>query len=145
MASPKLAIESLNSDLGVRWTEARRVTDRLLWHVRPDALYDRPIPERHRLIFYLGHLEAFDWNLIGGQTLSLNPFHADFDKLFAFGIDPVDGGLPADQPADWPREAEVRSYCDRVRTTLDPFVENIDATLLHVAIEHRLMHAETLA
>ena len=39
--------------------DARRQTDRLFDLVRPDALYERPIPERHRIIFYLGHLEAF--------------------------------------------------------------------------------------
>src|SRR5271169_3731482 len=118
MASPNLAIELPKSDLGARWAESRQLTDALFWHVRPDALYDRPIPERHRLIFYLGHMEAFDWNLIGGQAFNFNPFHAEFDKLFAFGIDPIGGGLPADQPADWPSEGEVRTYCDRVRTAL---------------------------
>ena len=37
-------------------------TDKLFELVRPESLYARPIPERHRIIFYLGHLEAFDWN-----------------------------------------------------------------------------------
>jgi len=62
--------------------------------IRPDSLYDRPIGERHRIIFYLGHLEAFDWNLIARYALDVPPFHADFDKLFAFGIDPPPGQLP---------------------------------------------------
>jgi hypothetical protein len=44
--------------------QARAGTDALFGLVRPDALYERPVPERHRIIFYLGHLEAFDWNLI---------------------------------------------------------------------------------
>ena len=43
---------------------ARAQSDRLFAMLRPDAFYDRPIPERHRIIFYLGHLEAFDWNLL---------------------------------------------------------------------------------
>ena len=47
-----------------RLAEARANTDQLFELVRPEALYDRPIAERHRLIFYVGHLEAFDWNLI---------------------------------------------------------------------------------
>ena len=34
---------------------AREQTDELFRLVRPDALYERPIPERHRIIFYLGH------------------------------------------------------------------------------------------
>ena len=35
-------------------------TDKLFTYLDPAAIYDRPISERHRMIFYLGHLEAFD-------------------------------------------------------------------------------------
>jgi ergothioneine biosynthesis protein EgtB len=128
-----------------RLEQSRQITDALFPLLRSGVLYDRPIPERHRLIFYLGHLEAFDWNLIARQHFSWESFHPDFDKLFAFGIDPVDGGLPSDQPADWPREEEVRAYNARVRALLDPLIVETESTLVHVAIEHRLMHAETLA
>ena len=124
--------------------------------VRTDALYDRPIPERHRIVFYIGHLEAFDWNLIAGQALGLGPAHQEFDRLFAFGIDPVGGGLPTDQPADWPRLAEINAYNLRVREELDRILSDDSPAsashwqyprevILNVAIEHRLMHAETLA
>lgn len=138
--------------------DARRQTDELFAIVRPEFLYERPIAERHRTIFYIGHLEAFDWNLLGERVFGLKSFHPEFDRLFAFGIDPVGGGLPTDQPSDWPSMPLVRNYVDRVRTRLDNQIEEaleiwvdrkVDgfplATLLHVAIEHRLMHAETLA
>jgi ergothioneine biosynthesis protein EgtB len=136
------------------------VTDALFRRVNPEALYERPIPERHRIVFYIGHLEAFDWNLIAKGAFEREPFHAGYDKLFAFGIDPVDGKLPTDHPADWPPLSEVRGYCQRVRAMLDGWLRDFfesnapssdrtaplaDGTLLHVAIEHRLMHAETLA
>lgn len=133
------------ASLRARLAESRQVTDALFPLLRADAIYDRPIPERHRLIFYLGHLEAFDWNLIAGQGFGIEPFHEHFNKLFAFGIDPVDGGLPTDKPADWPREKEVRAYNTRVRARLDQLIPETDTTLIHMAIEHRLMHAETLA
>jgi iron(II)-dependent oxidoreductase len=123
-----------------RLHHARRQTDLLFEMIRPSALYERPIPERHRVIFYLGHLEAFDWNLLGGGQKSSHP---TFDQLFAFGIDPVGGNLPDDQPQDWPSESEVQAYCGRIRMALNPV--NHPQHLLHVAIEHRLMHAETLA
>jgi iron(II)-dependent oxidoreductase len=144
-------------DLRSRITDARRITDALFDVVRPDALYDRPIPERHRIVFYIGHLEAFDWNLLNGRLFSAAKFRPDFDRLFAFGIDPVSGGLPADQPSDWPAIEEVGAYVRRVRDELDaglsPVLEGDESgesefspeLLLNVAIEHRLMHAETLA
>lgn len=135
-----------------RLAEARNRSQNVFDLIRPEALYDRPIAERHRIIFYIGHLEAFDWNLLREPALGLKPFHAEFDRLFAFGIDPVDGGLPMDQPSDWPALAEVQRYVSYVRERLDRelpralYSDNGDAAqLLHVAIEHRLMHAETLA
>lgn len=132
-------------DLKLELQQSRQLTDDLFDLIRPEALYDRPIPERHRLIFYLGHLEAFDWNLIAQYQLSAPAFHPEFDRLFAFGIDPGDTGLPTDRPADWPRELEVRRYNRQVRRTLDALLNDVPAQLLHVAIEHRLMHAETFA
>ena len=89
---------------------ARQKTDELFAIVNSDALYDRPIAERHRIIFYIGHLEAFDWNLLHDRVLGLKSFHPEFDRLFAFGIDPVGGGLPTDQPSQWPSVAAVREY-----------------------------------
>src|SRR5712691_11843294 len=89
---------------------ARNRTDQLFTLLVPGALYDRPVPERHRLVFYLGHLEAFDWNLICRWGLSVPAFHEEFDRLFAFGIDPAADGLPQDKPADWPSTAEVHLY-----------------------------------
>ncbi len=137
-------------------SRSRDATDKLFRIVKPPFLYDRPIPERHRIVFYIGHLEAFDWNLIGNHVLNLKSFDEGSDRLFAFGIDPVDGGLPSDQPSDWPGMPEVKKYRERVRAALDSSVARIsfsdvrtpllrDGYFLNVVIEHRLMHAETLA
>ena len=140
-----------------RILEARANTDALFRIVREDSLYERPIPERHRIIFYIGHLEAFDWNLFRDHLFFKKFASTPFDRLFAFGIDPVDGGLPSDQPSDWPSLKEVRGYVETLRNQIDDALsaEDFDGTttaegaapetLLHVAIEHRLMHAETLA
>jgi ergothioneine biosynthesis protein EgtB len=143
-------------DLLTHLSVARIRTDRLFDLVRPDALYARPVAERHRLAFYLGHLEAFDWNLFRERLPGLKAFAPEFDRLFAFGIDPVGGGLPTDVPADWPAVAAIRRYNQRVRAALDAALARAFATpampaeepperLLNIAIEHRLMHAETLA
>src|ERR1700682_1425206 len=101
-------------ELQQRLADARQRTDELFRIVRPEALYERPIPERHRIIFYIGHLEAFDWNLLGERVFGLKSFHPEFDRLFAFGIDPVGGGLPDDQLSDWPRREQVSEYVDQV-------------------------------
>ena len=128
-----------------RILEARRETDDVFALVKDQALYDRPIAERHRIVFYIGHLEAFDWNLLS-ETLGLKPFNTELDRLFAFGIDPVGGGLPSDTPSDWPPLERVLEYRNAIREKLDAAKpDRADSLLLHVAVEHRLMHAETLA
>src|SRR5258707_12541496 len=110
-------------DLIQRIADARQRTDDLFAIVQPDSLYERPIAERHRIVFYIGHLEAFDWNLFYERVLGLKTFHPEFDRLFAFGIDPVGGGLPTDQPEDWPSFAEVQSYVRKIRSGLDEKLE----------------------
>lgn len=148
----------MRHELLERLAAARNDTDQLFERVRSDSLYERPISARHRIVFYIGHLEAFDWNLLRERVLGLRALRPEFDRLFAFGIDPVDGGLPQDQPQDWPALAEVRHYVERTRGALDegltrllsenaapPQREFPLSQLLDVAIEHRLMHAETLA
>ena len=118
---------------------------------RPRLLHMRPIAERHRIVFYLGHLETFDWNMICKWAFEMSPFNPAFDQLFAFGIDPVDGKLPQDKPSDWPAMDEILSYRDRIRRTIDAVLETADLEdpskrrIFHVVLEHRWMHAETLA
>jgi len=146
---------TLHPKLLSRLEDARVRTDGLFRILPLESLYDRPVPERHRLLFYLGHLESFDWNLLS-PALDIAPHDPEFDKLFAFGIDPIDGGLPTDKPEDWPSIEEIERYNRMTRDRLDEALrgasstritvpELADGTLLHVAIEHRLMHAETLA
>ncbi|MBZ5606843.1 MAG: formylglycine-generating enzyme family protein [Acidobacteriia bacterium] len=131
--------------LAERVNAARARTDELFDLLKPEAFYSRPIPERHRLIFYLGHLEAFDWNQIARNALSVPAFDPAFDKLFEFGIDPPVGRAAGDEPSDWPTVDQVRVYCRRVRLILDTLLEQAPEQIIHVAIEHRLMHAETFA
>lgn len=140
--------ESLFADLRA----ARARTDAVFALLQPDGYYARAIAERHRLIFYLGHLEVFDWNLLVRDCLRRPSRHPQWEQLFAFGIDPVDGGLPTDRAEDWPTVAEVRAFGADLRADVDR--QLAEAPLRdwlaggwawRMAIEHRAMHAETLA
>lgn len=142
--------------LASRLTEARAASDALFDVVKPEFLYERPIRERHRIVFYIGHLEAFDRNLFDKRLFDLPSSDARLDQLFAFGIDPVDGQLPTDTPTDWPALAAVHAYGRDARSRIDDQLSALDlpvdasnhdtpGQLLNVAIEHRLMHVETLA
>src|SRR3954467_7637586 len=135
----------LSADLHQELEVARSQTDQLFQMVDPAALFDRPIGERHRIIFYLGHLEAFDWNHLGSRCLGLPAFHPQFDGLFERGIDPDPGQLPSDEPKEWPSVPEVQSYNARVREKLDGLWEETPRERRQMVIEHRQMHAETFA
>ena len=156
MSSTANRRHSVRNELARRLAEARSLSDHLFRMVRPEALLDRPIAERHRILFYLGHLEAFDWNLMTGTLFNLSPIDPALDRLFAFGIDPVGGGLPDDAVSDWPSVETVRDFCRRVRAGLNEGIARLPEAggatgshppeqILNVAIEHRLMHVETLA
>lgn len=123
---------------------SRRVIDEVFALVAPDSLYERPIPERHRIVFYIGHVEAFDLNLLR-TVFDVTSFAPELDGLFAFGIDPPAGCLPADAAAEWPALDVVAEYRRRARAQIDACWSEAPALLRHVAVEHRLMHAETLA
>jgi len=138
----------IRHDLHSRLINARARTDEVFRVVREEAMYDRPIPERHRIISYVGHVEAFDWNLLAQRAFGC-VVPADVRSLFAFGIDPVNGGLPSDTPEDWPSREEVERYNRRLREELDRAIEHALErpeeghpqliTMLEVGIEHRLM------
>lgn len=139
---------SERSRLLARLHDARAETDALFALVKPEYITERPVAERHRMMFYIGHLEAFDWNLLAPK-LDLPNARAELDKLFAFGIDPVDGELPNDKLSDWPPIETFYRYRDQAREELDAALREstharIDE-LLSVVIEHRYMHAETFS
>jgi ergothioneine biosynthesis protein EgtB len=129
-------------------------SDEIFDLVEPGALLEQPIALRHPLIFYLGHLPAFAWNQVCRGLLEMPSFRPEFDSLFERGIDPI-GVDRHESSTDWPPVDEVIEYRDRVRQGLlgaiglvaeradgDPLAEN--GRIFEVAIEHELMHQETL-
>lgn len=132
--------------LAARLTAAWERSDAIFRLIAPPALYDQPISLRQPLIFYLGHLPAFAWNQVCRSELGMTSFEPVFDSLFERGIDPI--GVDAYQAAarsQWPSEREVLKYRDRARRALLWAYESQPPTqVFEVAIEHELMHQETL-
>jgi gamma-glutamyl hercynylcysteine S-oxide synthase len=124
---------------------ARAESDRLFRILKPEALYERPIAERHRVIFYVGHLDGFDFIQICREGLGLKSQNPQLDALFQAGIDPDAAHLPQDTPADWPRVQQVRDYVAHCRKQVDAHLERAPEDVVHMALEHRQMHLETLA
>jgi ergothioneine biosynthesis protein EgtB len=143
------------TSLLARFEAAWARSDALFRLIEPSALLDQPIPLRQPLLFYLGHLPAFAWNQIGRGALGIPSWNPAFDALFERGIDPI--GVDEYRPADpWPSVADVLAYRDRARDALRGAYADYDALasrgaaprearrLFPMAIEHELMHQETL-
>ncbi len=131
-------------------------SDALFAWLRPEALPSRPIPLRHPFVFYLGHLPAFAWNQVARGVLGRPPLEARFDLLFERGIDPPDeAAAPASDAEQWPEISAVLAYRDAVRAQLPALADALadraprdalaaGARVLHLVLEHELMHHETL-
>jgi len=142
--------ESIRDRLRACWSRSDEIFDLL----EPDAIYEQPIGLRHPLIFYLGHLPAFAWNQVCRGVLETPSFRPEFDSLFERGIDPM-GVDNYESATEWPPVDEIIEYCDRVRQELldaiDPVADSAEKNplaergrIFEVAIEHELMHQETL-
>jgi gamma-glutamyl hercynylcysteine S-oxide synthase len=123
----------------------RAESDRLFAILTEKALYERPIAERHRVIFYFGHFDGFDSIEICREGLGLPSPDPELDALFQAGIDPDSSHLPSDQPADWPSFDQVKAYVARCRKRVDENLDRASEEVVAMAIEHRQMHLETLA
>lgn len=142
------------------WASALRAawqrTDELFGYLAPAALDLRPIALRHPFRFYLGHLPAFAWNQIGRGVLGHGHLHERFDVLFERGIDPADAGAAeAASPDAWPETGEILAYRDQARRAVLaclPALRDLGAQdilaergrIVHLVVEHELMHHETL-
>lgn len=138
-------LEAATAKLHQELRSVRAESDRLFAILTQAALYARPIAERHRVIFYVGHLDGFDSIQICREALGLKMPDPQLDALFQAGIDPDSSHLPSDQPSDWPSLDQVQGYVARARQLVDQHLEHVPTELFVMALEHRLMHLETLA
>src|SRR5689334_220031 len=112
-------LEATRARLASELARARVESQRLFSILHPSVLYERPIAERHRVVFYIGHLDAFDYIQICREGLGRRSREPQLDALFQAGIDPDSASLPTDTPADWPPLAEVTKYTEQARREVD--------------------------
>jgi len=145
--------ETLTSTSLEQLERAWKRTDELFALVRPERLGERPIRLRHPLIFYLGHLPAFSWNMLCGSVLRKKSRRPELDELFAFGIDPDPDGDDVPPSPAFPPLDTIVAYRDEVRAAVRAGAAELDGKphpmaegerILHLLVEHELMHHETL-
>jgi gamma-glutamyl hercynylcysteine S-oxide synthase len=120
-----------------------------------EAYYSRPIPARHPVVFYEGHLPAFSFNTLVKRALGRPSIDTRLEDLFARGIDPAEPASGNGARESWPDRAVVRAFADEAdRQVMDalthddvirpghPLLDRGEAVF--TILEHELMHQETL-
>lgn len=151
------ATPALDRELLADWYRRNRERSAAIFSlVDPKAYYSRPIPLRHPLAFYVGHIPAFSYLTLNERSFGEKPVDARLEKLFERGIDPSDLSAAARHVRDdWPSRDEVDAFsrlCDeRVLHTLlnseltDPSnARLVRAQAVYTLLEHEQMHHETL-
>ncbi|MYD85689.1 MAG: ergothioneine biosynthesis protein EgtB [Acidobacteria bacterium] len=138
------------------YRENRTRTRELFEMLAPDAYYERPIPLRHPVVFYDGHIPAFAVNAFLKRGLGHPGVDGDLEVLFARGIDPTDGAAAsASAIASWPSRDAVRRYTEQADDAIlsalatAPVEGEENAVLrrgqgVFTILEHEEMHQETL-
>jgi iron(II)-dependent oxidoreductase len=148
--------EALTRDQLIDWyRDTRRITRELFAIPVAEAYYERPIRLRNPIVFYEGHIPAFAVNTLIKLALKHDGIDADFERLFARGIDPEDEHAAATPTDFWPSREDVQTYgrdaddlifralCDGpIDDGAVPQRRNGEAAF--TVIEHEQMHQETL-
>ena len=128
----------------------------LFERLTPDAYYERPIPLRHPVVFYDGHIPAFAVNAFLKKGLGHPGVDGDLEVLFARGIDPADGTAASVSAIEaWPSRDVVSRYVEQADDAIltafaSAAVEAGGNAVLRrgqgvfTILEHEEMHQETL-
>ena len=118
-----------------------------------NALYLRPEPLRHPLIFYLGHTAALYINKLIVAKITNQRVNPRIESMFAVGVDEMSWDDLNAAHYDWPTLAEVKAYRDTVRGVVDETIRTMPLTMpIHwdnpfwvilMGIEHQRIHLET--
>ena len=136
------------------WYQRNRERSSFLFDmVAPEAYFSRPIPLRHPIVFYEGHLPAFSFITLARNTMGVPSVDPKLEALFQRGIDPADERAAAAQSiAAWPTRDEIRAFgracddavvaCLREAQAAEPNSRAVQAAF--TILEHEQMHHETL-
>lgn len=146
--------EAKRQEIARYFTNTFDTYTRLFNCLADDAGYfQKAIPLRHPLIFYLGHTATFFVNkLVLAKTLKerINP---NMESIFAVGVDEMSWDDLNDDHYDWPSVQAVLDYRAQVRETVLHLINTLPLALpidwdsdwwpIVMGIEHERIHLET--
>jgi iron(II)-dependent oxidoreductase len=151
-------LTTVNREALLAWFHRNRARTRQLFDMLdPAAYYTRPISLRNPIVFYEGHMPAFNVITLIKRGLGRPGIDERLEQLFARGIDPanVDEANPRVNPSLWPTRDEVLDYVRRADALIEqalreapieqaghPLLDRAEAA--YAILEHEAMHQETL-
>jgi gamma-glutamyl hercynylcysteine S-oxide synthase len=151
-------LSTITRDALLAWFHRNRARSRQLFDMLdPAAYYTRPISLRNPIVFYEGHMPAFNVITLIKRGLGRPGVDERLEKLFARGIDPdsEEAASPRVNPAAWPTREEVLNYVRHADALIEdalreapidqpghPLLDRAEAA--YAILEHEAMHQETL-
>ena len=139
-----------------RFRRTRARSTAIFGLVPPEARLSRPIPLRHPIIFYEGHIPVFYVNTILRKGLGQPGIDPALERLFARGIDPEDEAAAAARAIDlWPPRETLQAYVRAADQAVEQALLSDDLSraasaamaggeAIFTSLEHEAMHQETL-
>jgi len=117
------------------------------------VFYKKSEPTRHPMIFYFGHTATFFINKLINMKIISKRVNAEFESIFAVGVDEMSWDDMNESNYKWPEVSEVREYRNQVRKLVCDLIMKVDLVLpirddspmwiLLMGIEHERIHIET--
>lgn len=121
--------------------------------VDDNGFYQKAIPLRHPLIFYLGHTATFFVNKLVLAKLLPERIDPHMESVFAVGVDEMSWDDLSEESYDWPSVSEVKEYRAKVRARVLQLIDSLALSLpinwenmwwpIIMGIEHERIHLET--
>lgn len=118
-----------------------------------EGFYEKAIPLRHPLIFYLGHTATFFINKLMLARIISKRVNPHLESTFAVGVDEMSWDNVNDEHVTWPDVREVYDYRQQVRSLVLELINTLELTLpidwqspwwpIVMGIEHERIHLET--
>src|SRR5882724_1901753 len=114
--------------LASRFSTVRARTEQYFGFLKDETFFERPLPLRHPIVFYRGHLVAFAVNTLLKKALGRPGVRGDFEILFERGIDPSDrDAAERVSISSWPPRSEIEEYVREAGRRIESALEAIDA------------------
>ncbi len=117
------------------------------------VFYKKSELTRHPMIFYFGHTATFFVNKLINMKIIQQRIDANFESIFAVGVDEMAWDDVDSKNYAWPNVDEVREYREKVKELVDELIMTLPLTLpitddspmwiILMGIEHERIHIET--